>query len=56
MKEIKFKLCLTKQLLNKFKRWCEWGLKYLIHELAKGTLWLNFISRKRRKTSTVEPR
>ena len=25
MKKKKIKLCLTKQLLNMFKLWCEWG-------------------------------
>ena len=27
--EKKIKLCLTKQLLNMFKLWCEWGISYL---------------------------
>ena len=26
LKETNFKLCLTQQLLNMFKLWCEWGL------------------------------
>ena len=26
--EKKIKLCLTKQLLNMFKLWCEWGIRY----------------------------
>ena len=26
MKKKKIKLCLTKQLLNMFKLWCEWGI------------------------------
>ena len=26
LKETNFKLCLTQQLLNIFKLWCEWGL------------------------------
>ena len=26
--EKKIKLCLTKQLLNMFKLWCEWGISY----------------------------
>ena len=25
--EKKIKLCLTKQLLNMFKLWCEWGIR-----------------------------
>ena len=28
MKKKKIKLCLTKQLLNMFKLWCEWGIKF----------------------------
>ena len=28
MKKKKIKLCLTKQLLNMFKLWCEWGIRY----------------------------
>ena len=27
MKKKKIKLCLTKQLLNIFKLWCEWGIR-----------------------------
>ena len=27
MKKKKIKLCLTKQLLNMFKLWCEWGIR-----------------------------
>ena len=27
MKKKKIKLCLTKQLLNMFKLWCEWGTR-----------------------------
>ena len=27
-KENNFKPCLTKQLLNMFKLWCEWGNRY----------------------------
>ena len=27
--EKKIKLCLTKQLLNMFKLWCEWGIRYI---------------------------
>ena len=27
--EKKIKLCLTKQLLNMFKLWCEWGISYI---------------------------
>ena len=26
--EKKIKLCLTKQLLNMFKLWCEWGIRW----------------------------
>ena len=26
--EKKIKLCLTKQLLNMFKLWCEWGIRF----------------------------
>ena len=26
--EKKIKLCLTKQLLNMFKLWCEWGISF----------------------------
>ena len=29
----KIKLCLTKQLLNMFKLWCEWGIKMIQHQL-----------------------
>ena len=29
-KENNFKPCLTKQLLNMFKLWCEWGIKMTI--------------------------
>ena len=29
MKKKKIKLCLTKQLLNMFKLWCEWGIRVL---------------------------
>ena len=29
MKKKKIKLCLTKQLLNMFKLWCEWGISFL---------------------------
>ena len=29
LKETNFKLCLTQQLLNMFKLWCEWGLRWL---------------------------
>ena len=28
MKKKKIKLCLTKQLLNMFKLWCEWGINH----------------------------
>ena len=28
MKKKKIKLCLTKQLLNMFKLWCEWGIRH----------------------------
>ena len=28
-KENNFKACLTKQLLNMFKLWCEWGLRLM---------------------------
>ena len=28
MKKKKIKLCLTKQLLNMFKLWCEWGISH----------------------------
>ena len=31
--EKKIKLCLTKQLLNMFKLWCEWGISYLYVKL-----------------------
>ena len=27
-KENNFKPCLTKQLLNMFKFWCEWGIRH----------------------------
>ena len=30
MKKKKIKLCLTKQLLNMFKLWCEWGIKFIV--------------------------
>ena len=31
MKKKKIKLCLTKQLLNMFKLWCEWGITYSVN-------------------------
>ena len=30
----KIKLCLTKQLLNMFKLWCEWGISLKLHWFA----------------------
>ena len=30
--EKKIKLCLTKQLLNMFKLWCEWGISLKVYE------------------------
>ena len=30
MKKKKIKLCLTKQLLNMFKLWCEWGISLTV--------------------------
>ena len=33
--EKKIKLCLTKQLLNMFKLWCEWGIRVLTPPLSK---------------------
>ena len=30
-KESNFKPCLTKQLLNMFKLWCEWGIRLAIY-------------------------
>ena len=30
--EKKIKLCLTKQLLNMFKLWCEWGIRHHVTE------------------------
>ena len=35
MKKKKIKLCLTKQLLNMFKLWCEWGISLINHETAQ---------------------
>ena len=32
--EKKIKLCLTKQLLNMFKLWCEWGISSYQRELT----------------------
>ena len=36
-----FKLCLTKQLLNMFKLWCEWGISLLseMNPKAKAESW-----------------
>ena len=35
--EKKIKLCLTKQLLNMFKLWCEWGIRLSMKfEVAQG--------------------
>ena len=40
MKKKKIKLCLTKQLLNMFKLWCEWGIRLVktLHENLKKKL------------------
>ena len=38
--EKKIKLCLTKQLLNMFKLWCEWGTRltsFLMRDLGNST-------------------
>ena len=32
-KENNFKPCLTKQLLNMFKLWCEWGIRHQVPKL-----------------------
>ena len=46
MKKKKIKLCLTKQLLNMFKLWCEWGIRmpllirkqfHILFKCKKGT-------------------
>ena len=34
MKKKKIKLCLTKQLLNMFKLWCEWGIRLVSSSIA----------------------
>ena len=36
MKKKKIKLCLTKQLLNMFKLWCEWGISLLNDDDTQG--------------------
>ena len=35
MKKKKIKPCLTKQLLNMFKLWCEWGISLTMCEVNK---------------------
>ena len=35
MKKKKIKLCLTKQLLNMFKLWCEWGISKNLQTYGK---------------------
>ena len=34
-KENNFKPCLTKQLLNMFKLWCEWGIRHFKIEVSR---------------------
>ena len=38
MKKKKIKLCLTKQLLNMFKLWCEWGISIILFPRHAGCL------------------
>ena len=38
--EKKIKLCLTKQLLNKFKLWCEWGIRYCVSLVFSVFFWM----------------
>ena len=40
MKKKKIKLCLTKQLLNMFKLWCEWGTTLKINLLKNLLMFL----------------
>ena len=38
--EKKIKLCLTKQLLNMFKLWCEWGISLLMFSSVNQVMWM----------------
>ena len=43
--EKKIKLCLTKQLLNMFKLWCEWGISLLKNFSIFLHLWKNTLTK-----------
>ena len=55
--EKKIKLCLTKQLLNMFKLWCEWGISlFKMSPLWKGQLpWIFFFAFERWKIKEKLP-